>query len=309
MQKLFDWIKSNKIATVLILVLGFFAFKRGLMGNLLGTKLSSPTSVSYDSYSPMGETAMVDRGGPGIPTPPQPEATPQPDVDDRMTVRNAELSLHVKEVSETIEALEGYVDSVGGYVVSSTINTPQESTTGRITLRVPTERLDAALEYFKDLAVTVVQENVRASDITDQYVDTKARLETLEKTKAIFEGILDSAEDFDDILRANREILNIQSQIDSVKGQIQYMEGTSSTALVSVQLSTDPLELGYAPQDAWRPGVVFKQAVRSLVANSRQIGNTGIWISVYAVIWVPVIVGFLLVKKWLKKRRDNREQG
>lgn len=87
---------------------------------------------------------------------------------------------------------------------------------------------------------------------------------------------MDDATTFDQILRAQKEILNVQTQIDNVKGQIAYIEGTAKTALISIDLSTDALEIGYAPKNAWRPKVVFKQAVKSLIANLRSLGNTAI---------------------------------
>ena len=261
----------------------------------------SVSSVSPDSASYGGKGGGGYEGG--YSEIPYYEPAPQPDIKDRKLVRNASLSLHVKDVRETIGEIDAFTKKVGGYVINSSVNTPQESSTGLVSLRVPTEKLDEALVYFKGRAVNVVYENVWSSDITDQYVDTTAKLATLEKTKAIFEGMLSSATEFDDILRAQTEILNVQSQIDQVKGRIKYMEGTSETALVSIDLSTDALELGYAPENSWRPNVVFKQAIRSLVANARKLGNTAIWVSVYSVIWVPVA---LVVRVVRKKRRANR---
>ena len=83
------------------------------------------------------------------------------------------------------------------------------------------------------------------------------------------------------------------------------MEKTAKMSLENIDLSTDELSLGYAPADTWRPGVVFKLAVRSLVRNARQLGNTVIWIGVYAVLWVPAIWIFVKVRNLLKKKKGN----
>jgi len=236
---------------------------------------------------------------------PIPDVTPQPDIEDRMMAKNATQSLHVKDVKESIDAIEAYAKNIGGYVVSKSLNEPQEASTGYVTLRIPAEKLEEALAFFGEKAVKIIYESVYGNDITDQYVDTQTKLEVLEKTKAIFVGMLDSATDFDQILGAQTEILNVQRQIDSVKGQIEYMEKTAKMSLVNIDLSTDELSLGFAPADAWRPSVVFKLAVRSLVRNARQLGNTGIWISVYAVLWIPALVVFKLIRKVWKRRQEQ----
>jgi hypothetical protein len=131
-------------------------------------------------------------------------------------------------------------------------------------------------------------------------------LDVLEKTKAVFTGMLDSATTFDQILRAQQEILSVQKQIDRVIGQIAYMEATAKMSLVSLDLSTDELELGYTPVDAWRPRVIFKLAVRSLVANARKMGNAVIWVGVYGVIWVPVLMVVKVVKKKISKKGEKK---
>jgi len=174
-----------------------------------------------------------------------------------------------------------------------------------MSVRVPSDKLAATLEYFGEKAVRVVQEKITGRDITDEYVDTQARLAILGKDKDHFEEILDEAIEFDDILRASREILSIQSQIEYVEGRLLYMEKTSETSLITISMSTDELELGYAPSDAWRPKVVLKKAARSLVADARGFGEVVIWIGVYSVLWVPALVIVLIVKKVLKNRKNK----
>jgi hypothetical protein len=315
--------KSNKlISAVIVLILGGIILTPIIVFLfVLGTVRRG--MMSYGGISQVNELSVGDYGGRGaglksytqtlrdsaMPTPIPGGATPQPDVEERRKVRNATISLHVSNVRETVDSIGDYVNKIGGYVVTQSINTPSESSTGNMSIRVPTDELDATLEYLRERSVNVVYESVSGRDITDQYVDTQAKLETLEKTKAIFESMLDETEDFDEILRAQKEILNVQRQIDNVKGQIEYMEGTSETALIRINLSTDALELGYAPKNAWRPKVVFKKAVRSMLVTMRGLGNLAIWLGVYSVFWLPpVIIVILLVRKAKRKKKNSSKK-
>jgi hypothetical protein len=147
----------------------------------------------------------------------------------------------------------------------------------------------------------VVDENVSGRDVTDQYVDLEARLTTLNKTKAKFEEILDRATQVQDLLNVQRELINLQSQIDSIKGQQQYLSQSAKLSKVTVYLSTDEFALPYSPGQPWRPNVVFKLAVRSLVSTLRGAGTAAIWIGVYSPIWAPILAVIWVIKKKTSK--------
>jgi hypothetical protein len=104
-----------------------------------------------------------------------------------------------------------------------------------------------------------------------------------------------------------REIFNLQNQIDSYKGQLAYMDGASSTTLIRIYLSTDELNLPYTPSQGWRPMVVFKEASRSMLSTLVEIGKAGIWLAVYAPL---IIVGLLLYfgAKRVMKRNSSYNQ-
>lgn len=231
-----------------------------------------------------------------------PEAPPAPEVANRMIVTNSYLSLVVEDVGAAVESAKTYTTGLGGYFVNSSINRPEEGGMGTLSLRIPADKLPEALNHFRDQAVTVVSEDLTGTDVTDQFVDNEERLRVLEKNKATFEQIMAQATDVDDIVRVQREIFSLQSQIEAIKGQQQYMEQTSKMALVTLYLSTDELSLPYAPVDAWRPEVIFKTAVRQLVTTMRGVGSALIWIGVYAVLWLP-----LLIISWLLYRRFNKK--
>ena len=185
-------------------------------------------------------------------------------------------------------------------MVESNLNNPQDAPTATVTVRVPSVKLQQALETLRGLAVKVVSENLSGQDVTDEFVDNEARLETLEKTKAKFEEILDNAISVQDILTVQREIISLQSQIDAVKGQQNYLEKSAQMAKLTMYLSTDELALPYAPSETWRPAVIFKQAVRSLLGSARKLGTLVIWLAVYSIIWLPA----LLLIYYFKKRKS-----
>jgi hypothetical protein len=300
MSKITGWIKNNKLSTFLIVVVIFFIARSSLL-NLNGARYMGVSS--YDSFAPAG-SLMVSKGTPsgggGISN--YGEVAPQPQVTDRKVITNSSISLLVKDVRATIDQIEQQVAIVKGYVVNTSITRPEEGANGYVVIRVPNTEMKSFLAYLRGLSVKVVSENISGKDITDQYMDIQARLDILNRNKNTYLAFMDKATTIDEILRVQQQIFNLQDQIDSLQGQIKYMDAASSTSLISVNLSTDELALPYAPDNAWRPQLVFKQAVRSLVGTLRIAGNAAIWIAVYAVILAPIVIVFFIVKKALKKR-------
>jgi len=231
------------------------------------------------------------------------EAAPAPEVKDRMVVQNSWLSLLVKNVRDAQKSIISKAEKLGGYMVDSSVNSPEGIDNASVTVRVPSEKLSESLDYFRSLGVRVVSESLTGYDVTDQYVDIQAHLDTLNMTKVKFEEILGKAEKVQDILEVQREIINIQVQIDNLIGQQKYLEKNAQVAKVTLYLSTDELALPYAPAQPWRPSVIVKTAVRSLLETLRGVGTAIIWIVVFAVIWLPVLGIVLFLKKKLSKPR------
>lgn len=224
---------------------------------------------------------------------------PPTDAADRLVVKDTTLSLQVKNVADTISEIEKTAKDAGGYMVESDLSKPEFAASGNITVRVPEDKRSEALATFKNLAIKIVSEHVSGYDVTDQYTDLQAQLEVLNKTKTKFEEILDKATQVPDLLNVQRELINLQTQIDQVKGQQKYYEQSAKLSKVTIYLSTDDLSLPYAPDQSWRPVVIFRQAVRSLIGTLRSFGSLIIWLVVY----LPILLPLLGLLYFLKKKR------
>ncbi len=296
-----DWVKKNKLSTLLLLVLVVLVYKV-LNGNPPILPLMLNSSIPVQDVSPM---MGYSKSSAGITVPSMMptfgEAAPTPGVTNRMVVSNSQISLLVKDVVASLTTIKTKTTSLGGYMVDSSLTRPEEAASGQITLRIPSEKLDEALSFLRSLSVKVVSENLVGEDVTDQFVDNDARLAILVANKARFEEIMNKAVTVQDILQVQQEIFNIQSQIDAIKGQQNYLTKTSQMAKLTAYLSTDELALPYAPAQPWRPEVVFKLAVRSLLGSLQGLGSKIIWLAVYSVIWLPLLIIAFVVYSYSRR--------
>jgi len=310
MQSIYLFVRKNLLVVALGVVVLFLLIKPSYMASQGFTS----SSMSYDMGAPammesagsqpfMGKMGVMTDRSPIMPSPVGDSVNPNQE--SRKVVKNASVSLLVKDVRASINQITQQVSSAGGFLVNSNLNSPEEGASANLSVRVPSDQLENLMNQLRGMSVKVVSENISGYDVTDQYTDSEARLKTLNDTKGKFEAMLSEANTVDEILRVQQSIIQVQEQIDAVKGQLQYLENTSKTSLITIYLSTDELALPYAPTDAWRPQVVFKTAVRSLVSSLRGFANAAIWLAVYSPILLGTIVFIFVVSRYINKSQKR----
>lgn len=297
------WIKANKLASVLLLIFCYFVF-RGFFANFAFNTIGNTKSMYQQSYvapapgsQVTSDVIMGSRGsGIGVYTP-QNEAAPTPQIKDRKVQTESNMSVVVKDFEPAVSTIKNEVTSLGGYVVSTDLNTPQGISTGYVVARVPADKMDAFLAFVRKSVYRITYSHISGTDVTDQYVDIQARLATLNKTKAKYEEFFNKATNVNDLINIQNYILQVQGQIEQLQGQLKYMDATTSTSLITINLSTDEYSLPYAPEQPWSPSIIFKLAIRSLIGTLRGLGSLAIWIAVYSVIWVPALALVLIIRR------------
>lgn len=299
LTKLFAWAKSHKLSTLLLLVLAYLFLK-----NLFGVNLLSSgySGASYSGYAPMADSSisLSKMGGvSNLVMPSQVREVAPVATGARMVITDTYLSVLVKSVRDTVDKILADTTSMSGYMVSNSLSNPDQAATASLVLRVPVASRVALLAKIRSYGLKVTSENLTGTDVTDQYVDNEARLAPLLKSRQKLEQLLDEAQKVPEILEVQRELSALQLQIDNLKGQQEYLKKSSELSKVTIYLSTDEFSLPYAPEASWRPEVILKEAVRSMITTLRQFGTWAIWLAVYSPL---VLIGFVVYKKFLKKR-------
>jgi len=164
---------------------------------------------------------------------------------ERMIVRTAEISLVVNDVAIALDQIAGLAENLGGYVVSSTRWEQEERLAGIITIRVPAEDFDYAMEVLRGLAVDIAREDTSARDVTEEYVDLSAELKNLEATEEQYLRLMEKAEAVEDMLAVQKELSRTRGAIEQTKGRMQYLEQTSATSLIIVNLNQAQLDIRF----------------------------------------------------------------
>jgi hypothetical protein len=229
---------------------------------------------------------------------------------ERMVIHTVELRLIVKDTQVSLQTVQSLADEMGGYVASSRTWHTEEQLSASLTLRVPADQLNTALEKLRTLALEVDSESITGEDVTQEYVDLEARLrneEAYEKELlALLTETRERTSDAEDILAVYERLTEVRGRIEQIKGRMQYLENMSAMATITVELI--PSELMQPITVAgWHPTGTARSAIRALVNALQFFVDAVIWIVLFGlpvliVIAVPFIVLWYIIR-WLRRRK------
>lgn len=141
------------------------------------------------------------------------------EIPSRMLIKTSWLNLVVKNVLETMRKISKFTEDKGGWIVSSNVAEYEKIPSGSITVRIPTEKFEEAILYFRSLAIKVSNEKTQSQDITEEYIDLEARLKNLEASERQLLDLMTRTGKISEILEVQRELTNIRQQIEQIKGR------------------------------------------------------------------------------------------
>lgn len=243
-------------------------------------------------------------------------AEPQAATTTRKLVRTARLELAVDDPQAVAEQVERLAVELGGFIASMDGRRRDGLHYYDITVRVPGEQLEEALEALRALAAEVDRESARVEDVTDRYIDLDARIRTLEVTEEELRGMLAESRqrgrDVGDIMRIYNELTEIRSRIEQLKGQLNVLDNQISLATISVRLRPTAAARPVI-EEGWQPGQVVRSSARALVRIVQVLVNIVIVVvivivPIVAILGLPVLLAIRLRRRYRQRRAGQAQK-
>lgn len=224
----------------------------------------------------------------------------------RLIIRNATLTIVVQDTQTQITNVTKLADELKGYIASSSTRKYNEGLQATITLRIPADQLDVALDRLHKMAVEVRSEQITGQDVTAEYTDLNSRLKNLEAAEVQLRDLMSRADKTEDVLAVYRELVQKRGEIEQVKGRMQYLSQSAAMATINVTMVPDTLA-GPLQVAGWRPEGVLKSAVEALVNGLQIVLTIGIWLIVVILpIGLLIASPFILIAWVIRRRRKNK---
>lgn len=222
------------------------------------------------------------------------------DTTEDKVIKSGSVSVEVKNISESVSSVKNLVVSHDGKILSETDSGEGKDRSVNMTVRVEDSKYAQVYEELKNLDGKLIYANSSEQDVTDEYIDLNSRLKNLKSTESQLVKIMSTAETVEDTLAVYSQLSSIRGQIEVLEGSIKYLENRTDFSTISLKITQSSTGINWE-EDVWEPLGVLKEAVSALVSFSKGLVNVLIWVVVFSpVVLIPVGV-FVVFKKKSKR--------
>lgn len=226
---------------------------------------------------------------------------------NRKVIKTAYIEIEIEsgKFEETMFELTALAEQNGGFVARSESYSDSEGnlTSGYITVRVPSNKYNSALDKIKAMG-TIESISSSGQDITQEYVDLESRLRNYQAQEEVLLDLMAQSKRVSDSLEVQRELNNVQGEIEVIKGRMNYLDDMVSFSTIDVYFhEPEPIKTA----SDWGFVQALKRGLRGAVTAFN-------WMVMVLIATAPVwiVIGIILIIIWqiirARKRRTGKEK-
>jgi hypothetical protein len=200
-------------------------------------------------------------------------------------------------------------DRYGGYVVSSGSQASgQEGTmqSGTIAVRVPAVSFSRTLSDAAKLG-EVKNRQVQTQDVTEEYVDLRARITNSQAHVKALLDLLARAKTVDEILQVQQVLTQAQQQLEELRGRLHYLDEHTSYSTITTTIYETGVTV--TPPGEWGIAKAFKDALHNLVnAVNAIVRGLGVLIPVLVVLGIIAYIVYRIWRGAVRRRREPYQE-
>jgi len=151
-----------------------------------------------------------------------------------------QVNFQTLDFEKTRTNLHDYITSIGGFAQNSTVQGGGIGYEGLMSaeyiFRIPKAKYSQAFIDLRKFG-TVVFEQSRGEDVTDQYFDTGARLKSLKIQQERLQALLQKAVKMEDILKIEKELQTTLYEIENYTGTLKKWDSLVEYSTLIVNIS------------------------------------------------------------------------
>lgn len=217
-------------------------------------------------------------------------------------VQTASVRLLVRRGSfdEKVDEARSIAGGLGGFVVSSSASRGAigRLVRGTLVLRIPARSYSDAMESLSALG-TVESRTESGQDVSQEYVDLRARVRQLQAVESQLLELLDRAGTVGAALAVQRQLSEVQLDLEQARGRLQFLDDQVAFATISLGIHERVLPVAKPEDGSFGVVDAWKKAGHGFVAV---LGWTFVVLATAAPIVVILALALLLARAALRGR-------
>ena len=204
---------------------------------IAGTDGSSPeVSKSYSHSVKTKATEVADARG--AVSPPTEEAVKEQAVavDTRKIIKQGEVRFETDDLNAMRSRVNDVMLKHGGYISKENETKTQETLETNYVLRMPADKFDAVLNNISTGVDRFDTRRIDAQDVTEEYIDVEARINTKKALAERYAQLLAKATTVESILAIERQIGDLQGDIEAAEGRLRFLQSRVGHATLAVNV-------------------------------------------------------------------------
>ncbi|MBO4241875.1 MAG: DUF4349 domain-containing protein [Clostridiales bacterium] len=145
-------------------------------------------------------------------------------------IRTVNMSIETELFDDMDSAIKNRINEYGGYFESMSVTGTGKNENyryGYYTIRIPAANLDAFIASINGNG-TIISQSESTVDVTLDYVDMEAHIESLRTEQEALQGMLAEATELETIIILQDELSSVSYEIESYESQIRTMDNQVS---------------------------------------------------------------------------------
>lgn len=227
---------------------------------------------------------------------------------DRYLIRNATINIETPDARKVAAQLVALAHAAQGYVSDS-----HETVDGlgaheiTLSLRVPAQRFEASMQQIETQG-KILDKQVTTEDVTEEFVDSQSRLRNLKSAELRLLDHLSKTGKLSDTLLIEKELTRERQEIEQIEGRLKFLAHRIAYSTFSLTVHETPRAQSIIPPQTFSGGKVASDAARSVVDFGQTLLGIAIWLSVWAVVWLPLVFAGRLLLTRRRHTTARRQQ-
>ncbi len=152
---------------------------------------------------------------------------------DKKIVKTATLNAEIKDYKSFSQQLNEKVKRYGGYISQEEQSQSDYQIENSMVIKVPVDQFENALNDLTKDVIRLNEKHISSEDVTTQLIDGKSRLEAKRQVRLRYLDLLKQAKNMEEILTVQKEINDIQEDIELVNGRINVLNHSSAMSTIN----------------------------------------------------------------------------